>query len=511
MQTGTEQTATEQENALNIRRLVVSLRASYGQTNLLMAVCDRPTYRDEIIREYEAELGAQGVACYRVQLDGDRPSLKQSLLDLVEREPQMAEGLPQIVTVMGADTLLDLRFDKLEKSAQEKLLFSLQWTREALRSFEFPIVLWMTTKLAGELGREARDFWSWRGGVFEFVRAASPGTNSFGSFGIEPPVVRSDDSRLGKKALKLQQEIAALIAEDADSPLLGSLYQSLGFVERDRGDWDAAEHWTRAALTIHERTNNRQRIALCWGVLGNIARNRGNWDEAERLYRQYQQVCEELGDRSGMATSWGVLGDIARNRGNWDEAERLYRQSLQLREELGDRSGMASSWELLGFIASKRGNWEEAERLYRQSLQVREELGDRSGMASSWGVLGDIARNRGNWDEAERLYRQSLQVREELGDRSGMATSIGCLGEVEMLRGNLEQALPLLQQSLQQVQELGDPRKIAEANWDLARLEIKRHNPAAAQTHYTTAHTLYTQLGAAKDLEKIEQEWNALE
>jgi hypothetical protein len=38
----------------------------------------------------------------------------------------------------------------------------------------------------------------------------------------------------------------------------------------------------------------------------------------------------------------------------------------------------------------------------------------------------------------------------------------------------------------------------------LTVLELKRHDPTAAQTHYTIANTLYTQLGAAKDLEKIE-------
>jgi transcriptional regulator with XRE-family HTH domain len=58
---------------------------------------------------------------------------------------------------------------------------------------------------------------------------------------------------------------------------------------------------------------------------------------------------------------------------------------------------------------------------------------------------------------------------------------------------------------------LGDCQFIAEVHYRLMQLEIKRHNPTAAQTHYTTAQTLYTQLGAAKDLEKIEQEWNALE
>jgi len=87
-------------------------------------------------------------------------------------------------------------------------------------------------------------------------------------------------------------------------------------------------------------------------------------------------------------------------------------------------------------------------------------------MATSWGQLGDIENVRGNWDAAERLFQQSLQLREELGDRSG----------------------------------------IAKANWALAQLYRAKNNPALAQQHYTTAHQLFTQLGAKKDLENIEKE-----
>ena len=90
-------------------------------------------------------------------------------------------------------------------------------------------------------------------------------------------------------------------------------------------------------------------------------------------------------------------------------------------------------------------------------------------MATSWGCLGDIAQNRGQWDEAEHLYRQSLAVREDLGDRAG----------------------------------------IAETNYDLAQLERQRGNTTLAETFYTTAHQLYQTLGAAKDLERIEQEWGS--
>ena len=136
-------------------------------------------------------------------------------------------------------------------------------------------------------------------------------------------------------------------------------------------------------------------------------------------------------------------------------------------------------------------------------------LGDRPGMASCWGVLGYIESCRGNWDEAERLYRQSLELRTELGDRPGMATSIGCLGENELGRGNLDAAEPLLQEALAKMQELGMTWHIAETNYDLALLYRKRNNPELAQQYYNTAHQIFEQLGAAKDLERIDREWES--
>jgi len=282
-----------------------------------------------------------------------------------------------------------------------------------------------------------------------------------------------------------------------------------GLINYEIGNWDEAERCFKAALAIAQAEENKSNISNAIGWLGSIERNRGNWDEAERLYRQSLEVETELGDRSGMASCWGVLGDIERNRGNWDQAERLYRQYLEVMTELGDRSGMASGWGVLGEIERNRGNWDEAERLYRQSLELRTELGDRSGMASCWGVLGDIERNRDNWDQAERLYRQCLELMTELGDRSGMAASIGCLGETELGRGNLDAAEPLLQEALVKMQELGMTWHIAETNYDLAQLYRQRNNPELAQQHYNTAHQIFLQLGAAKDLEKIEREWES--
>jgi tetratricopeptide (TPR) repeat protein len=298
-------------------------------------------------------------------------------------------------------------------------------------------------------------------------------------------------------------------AEQAgDRPGMAASWAMLGNIAFNRGDSEQAEALFNQSLAVFTELGDRAGIADF--VLGNIALNRGDYERAEALFNQSLAVCTELGDRARMADLWGLLGAIARNRGDDDRAEALYKQCLEVRTELGDRAGMATSLNMLGAIASHRGDYDRAEVLYHQYLAVRTELGDRAGMASSWGCLGDIARYRGDYDRAEVLYNQSLAVRTELGDRAGMATSWGCLGENELGRGNLETAETWLKQALTVFEELQIPDSLAEIHWDLAQVHRAKGDELQGQAHYATSHGLYSKLGAIKDLERIEREWNGL-
>jgi tetratricopeptide (TPR) repeat protein len=232
----------------------------------------------------------------------------------------------------------------------------------------------------------------------------------------------------------------------------------------------------------------------------------GHWTLLQTLY---QQILDRIPE-SSQPYILQRLGSRERDWGNWDQAETYYQTGLKLAEKNQDKSIIAGLTGQLGSIERNRGNWDEAERLYRQCLEIEEELGDRSGMASSWGVLGDIERKRGNWDEAERLYRQKLEMCEQLGDREGMSQVIGTMGDIESNRGNWDEAERLYRRSMAISQELGNPWLLAHNNYDLAQLYRAKNNPDRAQQHYAIAHQLFTQLGAAKDLEKIEQEWNAM-
>lgn len=233
------------------------------------------------------------------------------------------------------------------------------------------------------------------------------------------------------------------------------------------GGWNLAEKYFKEALSQYQDQREKSGIAKSLYWLGNIQRHRGNWEQAKLLYRQSLEIQTEICDRSGMASCWASLGYIEQQCGNWDEAERLYRQYLEVMTGFGNRSSMAAIGVSLAAIECHRGNWDEAMRLCRQALEVMTESGDRSSMAAVWASLGDIERHCGNLDEAERLYRQALEVMTEFGERSGTAA----------------------------------------VNYNLAQLYRQRNNTELAQQHYNTAHQIFQQLGAAKDLERIEREW----
>ena len=531
-----------EENANVYDRLVVSLEAGLGTLQILLAVCDNSALKQEVIRRYESELEAEGVRVYRLALNLEEPSLLQALIDGKIEKNQQA-----IATVLGAEKLSNLGADNRERL--DSFLGYLQWTREALRGYPLPIVLWLPSAVLVEVAQKAPDFWSWRsGGTFQFGFAKLD--LPIDEAGKDPIFKPIDNPQKSSSVLSIKQLEASLAealttwGEDSANiePVyaqLGKLYanrvsngetddreretvlaetylmraidlqkrykrksdqtyslNSLAYMYRFLGYWNKAQALYQESLQLRQELKDRKGIAHIWRQLGYIENRKGNWDAAESFYRKCLAVEEELDDLTGMAESLGLLGIIESKRGNWDAAESLYRQSLQLRTELDDRVGIASSWGALGDIERNRGNWDAAESLYRQYLQVCTELGDRAGMAESWGVLGDIERNRGNWDAAESLYRQYLQVCTELGDRAGMAESWGVLGDIERNRGNWDAAESLYRQYLQVCTELGDRAGMASSIGSLGEVELGRENLDLAETLLNDALQRFTELGS---------------
>jgi tetratricopeptide (TPR) repeat protein len=394
------------ENQYHQRRLLMSIEASYGELNLLICVCDNPYYRDEIVRDYEAKLSTKGVVCHRVQIDRHQPSLKQSLLDLntLDLNTNYDREHPAIVTVFGIDGLLDIRSERdrsssptTNRSEREKFFFSAQWTREALREFRFPIVLWMTDAIASELSRQAPDFWSWRGGVFEFVR---PLAAIAGDFDREEMLDTNDfnTSESSANPEEIQAQIDKLSATNPNSPLLRSLYLSLANAYYDRYFQNRSarnnEHLENAisiyqrALTLFSREAFPEDWASAQDKLGNAYSRRIQGKRADNLELaiEHYQLALQVFTREAFPKEW------ARNKGNLGNA---YRERIR---------GKGAE------------NLELAIECYQLALQVFTCEDFPEDWASIQGNFGNAYRKRIRGERADNLelaleyYQLALQV-----------------------------------------------------------------------------------------------------
>jgi hypothetical protein len=156
---GMSQVWSEAEN-YSYDRLMVSIELGLGRLSLLIAVCDDAGLRERVINRYREELGGLGVTHGRRSFPAGNPSLYGILRDVEEKNV--------VISVMGVEHLLALDIQTGTIREQTELFGYLQWTREALREYAFPIVLWVPSRLVALLEERAPDFWSWRSGVFWF-------------------------------------------------------------------------------------------------------------------------------------------------------------------------------------------------------------------------------------------------------------------------------------------------------------------------------------------------------
>ncbi|MEL6491921.1 MAG: tetratricopeptide repeat protein [Cyanobacteria bacterium J06621_3] len=449
------------QNEEALRKLILTVEANSQSLELLIAVCDDRNLQARMIEQYEAALREEGIAPFRVRLNPKEPSMRRSVAALVAAEPRLHSGEPAVVTVLNVEALLGVTLGE-EKSEAERFFFSLQWTREALLRFEFAVVLWVPDRIATEIGRRAPDFWSWRGGVFEFVAEAGTGNENAAQSVDSVSLDRRENQQSERSAEELLGQVKALEETAPESALLITLYNDLGEVYEGRYEYGEALVWCEKALALSERKENLQGQARSLGNIGDSLRFSGRPADSIRYYQQQLEIVRKTGDRRDEAASLGNLGNAYHSLGQYQRAIDFQQQSLEMKREIGDRSGEAASLGNLGITNRNLGQYQRAIDFYQQQLEIAQEIGDRSGEAASLGNLGIAYRTLGQYQRAIDFQQRSLEMKREIGDRRGEANSLGNLGNTYNSLGQYRRAIDFHQQSLEMKREIGDRR--GEAN-----------------------------------------------
>jgi tetratricopeptide (TPR) repeat protein len=497
----------ELQNENAYEELVTVIESSQGTLALLIAVCDSRTLRSQIIDRYEREL-LPNIYTVRLQLNQKEPSLRAAIDHWLTTNPWVKEQQrPIVLTVTGAEDLLwlNLRSDDEDATQLDKFYGYLQWTREGLREFPYPIVLWVTRRILRTMSRKSPDFWSWRRGVYRFVGDDAVGMQPVGRMPEPARSLPDESDDFGLALADVQELIDQTEAKQGkDAVSLTTLYDRLGqaYVRRiERGEATDLEREKELAIASFQKALGlEERFRLAADRMGTLARL-GLFYQSQSLYREaivfYEQslkIARELGDHSSEASSLNNLGSAYKLLEQYPQAIEFYKQSLEINRQIGDRNNEAGSLINLGTAYWDLGQSQRAIDFHLQGLAIVRQVGNRDWEANALNGLGVNYHSLGQYPQALEFYQQSLEINRQIGDRHGESTSLHNLGNVYYSFRQYSQAIEFYQQSLEIKRRIGDRNGEASSLYNLARALAKLDNHWQALKNYQQAQQIYEEL-----------------
>ncbi|NJM48242.1 MAG: tetratricopeptide repeat protein, partial [Alkalinema sp. RU_4_3] len=344
-------------------QLISLIENTQGRLAPILVACDDSRLRKQIVQRYEAEARQAKIRPYRIAL-GQEPSLRAGLATIKEQEPYLQKGGAAVFTITEAEFLLRITVNAQDSQSEvDKFLGYLQWTREGLQEFPYPIVLWMPHRLLLDLKQRARDFWSWRKAELRFLDESPDAAQVATMLTVKPfdrpAFTKTDDEHDTLPPIaELQAEIAQLSIQEPQAPALATFYDRLGQAYAQRinqgiaSNLDQDRQQTIAAFEqAITRAQDQQNPAVeidSLTRLGDFLKSQSLYQKAIAHYERALNVSRKIGNCDGQAKSLNGLGNAYQSLGQYQRAIDLHQKSLEIAREIGDRSGEANSLKSLG-------------------------------------------------------------------------------------------------------------------------------------------------------------------
>jgi tetratricopeptide (TPR) repeat protein len=482
----------------NYDQLMVALEASLGKLALLLLVCDDRNLRAAVMNRYEQELQAGGTQTFRFILNRQDPSLRAGLATLVSHQPALQNEEPAIATVLGIDDLLPPML-AIPVSQQETFFGYLQWTREALLNFQFPVVLWLNSKILPSLIEKAPDFWSWRTGVYWF------GVDPQGLKVVEPSITQPQtEAALVPTELldDLTRLIAILDQQATPGPeVLVNLDSKLSELYGYRGK---SVHNRELVILFYQRVTKLLRkfdlkpeLADKLEALGNLYFER-RYDTRSALpyYEEALTLHREVGNRLGEANTLRAIGDVLQFLDQRQAALSRYDEALTLYRDMGAQLGEADTLKATGDVLQFLDQYQEALRHYDEALDLYRDLGALLGEANILNATGNTLHFLNQHQAALNRYDEALKLYRDVGDRLGAANTLKDIGDILQFLDQRQAALSHYDKALTLYRDMGV--RLGEANTLKAIGDILQFldQHQTALSRYDEALTLYRDMGA---------------
>lgn len=225
-------------------------------------------------------------------------------------------------------------------------------------------------------------------------------------------------------------------------------FNDIGIIYYRISNFDTAIAYYKKALKLRIQSRDSVRIAAIYNKIG-IAHNQlFKLDSAIYYSIESLKIYEGMGLKKYVAVSHNNIANLYRDTKQYKKALETHRLALDIRNEINDNPGKVQSFVGLGNIYVFLKKMDSAQFYYEKSIELGEPLGMKRDISASYNNLGNIYKEAEKYNKAIQYFNKAKDIRMQLNDRYGLASTSLNLGDMYLRSNQFYQSQKNLHQSL---------------------------------------------------------------
>ena len=245
-------------------------------------------------------------------------------------------------------------------------------------------------------------------------------------------------------------------------------YSNLSLVYYYDGKYDNDLKYSLKAISIYEKINNQEKLALEYGELG-YRMKKTNLVKGIYYMQKGKGIAENNNFQKPLLSIYNNYGYLKELNKEDDSALFFYKRGLIIKEKIKDSVGIPYSLNNIALIYLKQKKFSETNVLLNRAFNIRLKLKDQIGIAENYFYFGDLNFNQQRYSEAIDFYQKSLNIAQKNSYLDLVKSCFKAISESYERLGNSKESLF----NYKKFSQYKDSLSNIETNSKIAALEIQ--------------------------------------
>lgn len=276
--------------------------------------------------------------------------------------------------------------------------------------------------------------------------------------------------------------------------------ECLGVQHYYRGNYGDAQNYLHEAENLYRKNGSHKGLASVYNNLGLIEQDLGNYSRAIACFSFALINDETEGNQRGKAITLNNLGTVYLYKGEYARANDYFRQSLKLGKKLADNEAKANALNNIGLFFLESQRFDSALYYFRKARQLADNDFDFYG-ASIVRINQALAyAGLNHFDSADLCFDQALPTIESLGDPDLEMEYLIHYSELALVKKDYNDALHKLLAAQKINNRLEQKKKSAEIFRRMGSVLMRNQDAEHAIAYFHLAKNIAITVGLMPEL-----------